>query len=56
MQNGIIHNSFYVKNERKENLNSLFGMDQGTDMDMYDYEFGKDAELKVIHTEEQKEN
>lgn len=54
MQNGIIHNSFYVKNERKENLNSLFGMDQGTDM--YDYEFGENGELKVIHTEEQKEN
>lgn len=56
MQNGIIHNSFYVKNERKENLNSLFGLSQGSDMDMYDYEFGKNGELKVIHTEEQKED
>lgn len=40
----------------KENLNSLFGMDQGTDMDIYDYEFGKNGVLKVIHTEEQKED
>ena len=38
---GIRHNSFYVRNQRKENLNCLFGMSQGTDMNMYDYEFDK---------------
>lgn len=45
----IIHNAFYTRNTRKENLSSLFGLSQGTDMDMYDYEFGKDGELIAIH-------
>lgn len=48
---GLIHNSFFVRNQRKENLSSLFGMDQGTDMDMYDYEFDKENQLTIIHSE-----
>lgn len=46
---GIIHNSFFVRNQRIEKTNSLFGLDQGTDMDMYDYEFDEKGELIVIH-------
>lgn len=46
---GILHNSFYTQNVWKENLSTLFGMSQGTDMDMYDYEFGPNGELEVIH-------
>ena len=47
--NGFIKNSFFVRNTRKEKLSTLFGMSQGTDMDMYDYEFNKEGELTVIH-------
>lgn len=46
---GMHHNSFFVRNQRVENLGSLFGMNQGTDMDMYDYEFDKEGQLTVIH-------
>lgn len=46
---GIIHNQQPSRNHRKENLASLFGMSQGTDMDMYDYEFGENGALDVIH-------
>lgn len=46
---GIVHNAFYTRNERKESLSSLFGMSQGSDMDMYDFEFDKDGSLLVIH-------
>ncbi len=28
---GLIHNSFFTRNERKENLSSLFGMEQRAD-------------------------
>lgn len=45
---GLQHNSFYVRNQRKEKLSSLWGMSQGTDMDMYDYEFNPDGSLKKI--------
>lgn len=48
---GLIHNSFFVRNQREEHLSSLFGMDQGTDMDMYDYEFDKENQLTIIHSE-----
>ena len=30
-------------------MSSLFGMSQGSDMDMYDFEFDKDGSLLVIH-------
>lgn len=46
---GIVHNSFYLRNHRKENLANLFGIPQGTDMDMYDYEFDENGALKVIY-------
>ena len=46
---GIVHNAFYTRNERKENVKSLFGIEHGTDMDMYDYEIGEAGEIKVIH-------
>lgn len=46
---GIVHNAFYTRNERRESLNSLFGLSQGSDMDMYDFEFDKDGALLVIH-------
>ncbi len=46
---GIIHNSFYLRNHRKENLASLFGMSQGSDMDMYDFDFDEKGALEVIH-------
>lgn len=45
----IIHNAFYTRNTRKENLSCLDGLPQGPDMDMYDYEFDKDGELIAIH-------
>ncbi len=48
---GVIHNQQPSRNHRKENLTSLFGMSQGTDMDMYDYDFGEKGVLKVIHKE-----
>lgn len=47
---GLEHNSFYVQNQRKENLSSLFGLSQSTDRDMYDYEFNPDGSLKKIIT------
>lgn len=46
---GVIHNQQPSRNHRKENLASLFGYDQGTDMDMYDFEFGENGALEVIH-------
>lgn len=46
---GVNHNSQPSRNHRKENLASLFGMSQGTDMAMYDYEFGENGALEVIH-------
>lgn len=46
---GVNHNSQPSRNHRKENLASLFGMSQETDMDMYDYEFGQNGALEVIH-------
>ena len=46
---GVVHNAFYVRNTRQEKLSCLDGLPQGTDMDMYDYEFGEDGALKVIH-------
>lgn len=45
----IIHNAFYTRNTRKENLSCLDGLPQGSDMDMYDYEFDKDGGLIAIH-------
>lgn len=48
---GLIHNSFFVRNQREEKLSALFGMDQGTDMDMYDYEFDEKSQLTIIHSE-----
>lgn len=48
---GLIHNSFFVRNQREEKLSTLFGMDQGTDMDMYDYEFDEKSQLTIIHSE-----
>lgn len=55
MVKGIIHNSFYLKNHRKENLSSLFGYSQGTDMDMYDFKFGENGVLLEIHKKKEKE-
>lgn len=46
---GIVHNAFYTRNERKESLSCLFGMLQGSDLDMYDFEFNEDGSLKIIH-------
>lgn len=46
---GVIHNSFYLPNHRKENLASLFEMSQGTDMNMYDFDFDENGALEVIH-------
>lgn len=46
---GVEHNSQPLRNQRKEKLKTLFGMSQGTDMDMYDFKFGKNSELKEIH-------
>ncbi|MCM1256277.1 MAG: hypothetical protein NC307_00290 [Roseburia sp.] len=45
---GIVHNAFYTRNERKESLNSLFGLSKGSDMDIYNFEFDKDGSLIVI--------
>ncbi len=47
----IRHNSFFTRNERVEHLSTTFGMSQGTDMDMYDYDFNKNGQIKVIHAE-----
>lgn len=46
----LIHNSFYVRNQRKENLSSLYGLPQNLDMDMYDYEFDEKGQLAKIHS------
>ena len=43
------HEAFYVRNTRKENLACLDGLPQGSDMNMYDYEFDKDGALTAIH-------
>lgn len=45
----IQHNSFFTRNERVEHLSSTFGMSQGTDMDMYDYDFDNEGQIKTIH-------
>ena len=45
----MFHNAFYVRNRRKEDLSCLDGLPQGTDMDLYDYEFDGDGGLEVIH-------
>lgn len=45
----IRHNSFFTRNERVERLSTTFGMSQGTDMDMYDYDFDKEQQIEVIH-------
>lgn len=50
---GVLHNSFYVPNQREENLNCLYGLPQGTDMDMFDYEFTPNGELKTIILKEE---
>lgn len=50
---GILHNSFYVPNQREENLNCLYGLPQSTDLDMYDYEFNPDGSLKTIILKEE---
>ena len=55
MVKGIIHNSFYLRNHRKENLSSLLGYSQGTDMDIYDFKFGENEELLEIHMNEENE-
>ena len=47
-----MHNAFYTRNDRKESLSSLFGMSQGTDMNMYDFEFDKNGLLIAIHKNE----
>ncbi len=44
----IIHNAFYVRNTRKENLKCLDGLPQNIDMDMYDFEFDEDGGIKAI--------
>ncbi len=49
---GIVHNAFYTRNERKESLNSLFGLSQSTDMDIYDYEFDEEGTLISIQKKE----
>lgn len=48
---GLIHNSFFVRNQRDEKLSTLFGIDQGTDMNMYDYEFDEKSQLTIMHSE-----
>lgn len=45
----MIHNAFYTRNTRRENLKCLDGLPQGPDMDMYDYEWNVDGGLKAIH-------
>lgn len=45
---GVLHNSFYVPNQREENLNCLYGLSQGTDMDMFDFEFTPIGDLRKI--------
>ncbi len=45
----IIHNAFYTRNTRKENLACLDGLPQGPDMDMYDYELDEEGALIKIH-------
>lgn len=45
----IQHNSFFTRNERVEHLSTTFGMSQGTDMDMYNYDFNKKGQIEVIH-------
>lgn len=52
---GIVHNAFFTRNERKESLSCLFGLSQGSDMNMYDYEFDKDGTLIVIHMKQKSE-
>lgn len=44
----VIHNAFYTRNTRKENLKCLYGLPQNPDMDMYDFEFYEDGRLKTI--------
>lgn len=46
---GIVHNAFYTREERKENVKCLLGIEHGTNVDMYDYEIGEEGELKVIY-------
>lgn len=50
---GVLHNSFYVPNQREENLNCLYGLSQGTDMDMSDFEFTPNGDLKKIILKEE---
>ena len=45
----VRHEAFYVRNTRKENLACLDGLPQGSDMNMYDYEFDEDGALTAIH-------
>lgn len=45
----MVHNAFYVKNTREENLSSLYGLPQSSDMDMYDFEFHENGEIKAVH-------
>lgn len=45
----VQHNSFFTRNERVEHLSTTFGMSQGTDMDMYDYDLDEEAQIKTIH-------
>ncbi len=45
----MIRNAFYTRNTRKENLACLYGLPQGADLDMYDFEFDEDGAIKAIH-------
>lgn len=49
---GIVHNAFYTRNEREESLNCLYGLPQGADMDMFDFEFDENGALIAIHKKE----
>lgn len=45
----IVRNAFYVRNTRKENLKCLDGLPQSSEMDMYDFEFHENGEIKAVH-------
>ncbi len=49
MKEWLIHNAFYVRNTREENLNNLYGLPQSSDMDMWDYEFDEKGQLIKMH-------
>lgn len=46
MKEWLIHNAFYLRNTRKENLNCLYGLPQSPDMEIWDqFEFDEKGQL-----------